>query len=206
MKTTREFYNRSALNAAKDFLGKELVHDSPHGRLSLLITDVEAYPAFHDGVSHANKRTKRTEVIWGPPGYAYVYVIYGIHHQFSAVVNGEGIPEVVFIRGGVPLQGRELMIQNFGRSVKDLRQLTRSPGNLTKSMGITMEHYGVDLTGDVLYLQEGSLDLGQVEVVTSERVGINDNLDGSDLKYRYSLQLGKGYLGDLVEQSKVTVG
>ena len=113
-KLDKTFYNQPALKIAKEFLGKYLVYCSPKGKLSGKIVDVEAYPAFIDEVSHGNKRTKRTQVIYEEGGRAYVYLIYGMHHQFAVVVNKkdmtvtkrnitlqEGIGETVVVTGGL---------------------------------------------------------------------------------------------------------
>ena len=132
-KLPKSFYQRPALDIAKEFLGKFLVYNSPQGKLSGQIIDVEAYPAYSDNVSHGNKRTKRTEVMYKDGGYAYVYLIYGIYHQFAVVVNGKDLPEVVFIRAVTPTEGIEIMKGNYGRSIKKTTDLTKSPGNLCKS-------------------------------------------------------------------------
>ena len=86
-KLAKEFYLRSARDSVKDFLGKYLVYESENGKISGLITDVEAYPAFVDEVSHGNRRTNRTKVMYKEGGYVYVYKVYGIHTQFAVVVN-----------------------------------------------------------------------------------------------------------------------
>src|SRR5918996_3948999 len=74
----RDFYARAAIDCAPSFLGKALVHETPGGRVAGIISEVEAYPAYTDDVHHGNRRTTRTEVMWGPPGHAYVYVVYGV--------------------------------------------------------------------------------------------------------------------------------
>lgn len=88
----RDFYLRSAADSATDFLGKVLVRRTAAGRVAGMICDVEAYPAFIDKVHHDNKKTPRTAVMWQAGGVAYVYLIYGIWHQFAAVVNGLRCP------------------------------------------------------------------------------------------------------------------
>ncbi len=185
MKLTRSFYKRPALDVVTEFLGKYLVHNTPQGKLSGLITDVEAYPAFVDKVSHGNKRTKRTEVLYGQGGFAYVYLIYGMHHQFAAVVNKTDVPEVVFIRAVYPEEGVELMKKNFGKETKKVADLTRSPGNLCKSFGITLKHYGTDLTGDLLYIEDRGICVSSDVIKSIERVGISNSLEGSKREYRY---------------------
>src|SRR4051794_14404321 len=82
-----EFYLRPAVDCAIEFLGKVLVRRTAGGRVAGVIRDVEAYPAFVDEVHHGNKRTSRTAVMWEAGGVAYVYLVYGMWHQFAAVVN-----------------------------------------------------------------------------------------------------------------------
>lgn len=184
---SKEVYQGSAIELAPIFLGKYLVHRTAQGIISGMIIEVEAYPAFVDKVSHGNKRTERTEVMYHVGGYGYVYKIYGIHHQFAIVVNQKDIPEVVFIRAVVPKEGIELMKRNFGKEV-GVEVLTRSPGNLCKSFGITEKLYGVDLTGNVLRLEDRGVQIDSRNIQTARRVGINGRLQGSERKLRYFLR------------------
>lgn len=184
-KLPKSFYQQPAFNIVKDFLGKYLVFNSPKGKISGKIIDVEAYPAFSDKVSHGNKRTARTEVMYREGGYAYVYVIYGIHHQFAVVVNKESIPEVVFIRGVIPEEGIELMRKNFVKEVKNVKELAKSPGNLCKSFGINMDLYGEDLTGDKIYIEDRGPIVTPQNISSDRRVGINNKLEGNEQKLRF---------------------
>jgi len=145
-KLQKGFYQNSAVNLAPEFLRKYLVFNSPKGKVSGKIIEVEAYPAYLDKVSHGNKRTKRTEIMYREGGFVYVYLIYGMFHQFAVVVNKKDVPEVVFIRAVIPEVGVDTMKQNFGRSVKSDLDLAKSPGNLCKAFGINMSLYGADLT------------------------------------------------------------
>lgn len=181
----KSFFQKPALEIVKDFLGKDLVYNSPKGTVSGTITDVEAYPAGVDEVSHGNKRTKRTEILYKEGGYAYVYLIYGIHHQFAIVVNKKNIPEVVFIRAVIPKLGIGIMKENFGKEVKKDLDLTKSPGNLCKSFGITLDLYGENIPGNKLWLEETDLQIKEKGIKQKNRVGINKKLKGSKSKFRY---------------------
>jgi len=185
-KLPKKFYQGNAVELAPKFLGKYLVHKTDQGTISGMITDVEAYPAFADNVSHGNRRTKRTEVMYWNGGHGYVYKIYGIHYQFAVVVNQKDIPEVVFIRAVKPSEGIELMRKNFGKMV-EARAFTKSPGNLCKSFGITEKLYGVDLTGNIMYMEDRGVQVDSKDVQTGHRIGINDKLQGSEKKFRYFL-------------------
>lgn len=184
-KLTHSFYQKSAIELAPLFLGKFLVHNTPKGVISGMITDVEAYPANTDEVSHGNKRTKRIEILYGTGGFSYVYLIYGIHHQFAVVVNKKDIPEVVFIRAVKPEKGIDLMFNNFGKEVKNIKQLTHSPGNLCKSFSINLDYYGEDLTKDRLYIEDRGIKIPKDSILSSKRQGINPKRKGADSKIRY---------------------
>ena len=186
-KLSKSFYQRSAVELAPRFLGKYLIHKTAKGIISGMITDVEAYPAFVDKVSHGNKKTKRTEVMYGSGGYGYVYKIYGIHHQFAVVVNRKDIPEVVFIRAVKPEEGINIMKKNFNKEV-GIATLTKSPGNLCKSFGITKDLYGIDLTGRILYVEDRGMHIGTKNIGMSSRIGIDRNLQGSEKRFRYFLK------------------
>ncbi|MEW6610742.1 MAG: DNA-3-methyladenine glycosylase [Patescibacteria group bacterium] len=183
----KSFYQGSALTLAPKLLGKYLVHKTHKGIISGMITDVEAYPAHIDEVSHGNKRTKRTEVMYHEGGHAYVYKIYGMHYQFAVVVNRKDIPEVVFIRAVKPEEGIEFMRKNFCKNV-DLRILTKSPGNVCKSFGITTHHYGVDLTDSTLWLEDRGVVVRKKDIIAARRVGINAKIKGSGKKLRFYLR------------------
>ncbi|MFA4873195.1 MAG: DNA-3-methyladenine glycosylase [Patescibacteria group bacterium] len=185
-KLPKLFYQEGAVALAPKFLGKYLVHKTEQGIISGMITDVEAYPAFVDHVSHGNKRTKRTEVMYRDGGYAYVYKIYGMHYQCAVVVNKKDIPEVVFIRALIPEEGINLMKKNFGKDVAE-EGLTKSPGNLCKSFGITTHLYGADLTDNILWLEDRDVVVHKEDILTARRVGIRANIKGSEKKFRFYL-------------------
>ena len=184
---SKDFYLRSALDCVTDFLGKVLVHQTPQGRISGIVYDVEAYPAFSDEVHHGNKKTPRTEVMWGEGGYAYVYVIYGVWHQLAAVVNEEDIPDVVFIRGVTPFEGIELMKQQWDRE-RNEKDLANSPGKLCKSFMITKERYGTDLTGDELFFEDRGIKIPKDKIQTTKRIGIDSKYKGHDAPLRYFIK------------------
>jgi len=189
-KLKKDFYLRPVLESVTDFLGKVLVHQTTQGRISGIVTDVEAYPAFVDKVHHGNKKTPRTEVMWRRGGYAYIYVIYGTWHQFAAVVNGENIPDVVFIRGVLPLEGTEIMRSQWSKPRKD-SQLANSPGKLCKSFLLSKKHYGVDLTGDELFFEGWGIKISEDQIKTAKRVGISSKYQGHDNPWRYFIQTSK---------------
>jgi DNA-3-methyladenine glycosylase len=183
-KLEKALYLRPALDSVTDFLGKVLVHNTPQGRISGIVYEVEAYPAFSDKVHHGNKKTPRTEVMWREGGYAYIYVIYGVWYQFAVVVNKENIPDVVFIRGAIPLEGKNIMKRQWNKDMQE-EELSNSPGKLCKSFLITKEQYGVDLTGDELFFEDWDVKIPNEAIQTGKRVGISSIHEGFDKPLRY---------------------
>ncbi|WP_432885532.1 DNA-3-methyladenine glycosylase [Kribbella sp. CA-245084] len=181
-----EFYLRPAVECATEFLGKVLVRCTAAGRIAGVIHDVESYPAFADDVHHGNKRTPRTTIMWEAGGVAYVYLAYGMWHQFAAVVNRADVPDVVFIRGVVPVEGIDLMAAQWDKP-RAVTDLANSPGKLCKSFQITKDLYGADLTADELFLEDWRIPINAADIHTTNRVGISTQHDGHDAPLRYHL-------------------
>lgn len=191
MKLERDFYLRDGLTLARELIGKKLVHRSPEGLTAGIIVETEAYIGPEDAGSHAYKarRTKRTAIQYGPGGYAYVYRIYGLHSCMNVVASTEERPEAILIRALQPIEGIELMMER--RGTENLVKLCRGPGNLTQALGIGMEHYGMDLCGDELYIEEAE---GEApEVCTDKRINIDYAGEAADYPWRFLLR-GSGYI------------
>jgi DNA-3-methyladenine glycosylase len=138
-KISNSFYKRDAETLARDLIGSVLVHRRRGRVYRARIVETEAYIGPHDLASHSSKgRTKRTEVMFGPAGYAYVYMIYGIYEMFNIVAGKTGSGQAVLIRAAEPL----------GDWDADLS----GPGKLTRALGITRSMNGLDLTGNRVYL------------------------------------------------------
>jgi DNA-3-methyladenine glycosylase len=171
----RRFYNRPTLTVAEDLLGKVLVHRTPAGVASGVIVETEAYIGEADPACHAAPGpTRRNEPLYGPPGFAYVYLNYGVHDLFNVVTEAKGRPAAVLIRALEPLDGIALMTaRRFpgGRVVADTASLCRGPGNLTKALGIHLADNRADLCdGKSLYLEDRGLTVGPI--AWSARIGI----------------------------------
>lgn len=166
----REFYARPAVEVARGVLGKVLVHGSRAGR----IVEAEAYLAEQDPAAHAFRgRTSRTAVLYGPPGHAYVYLIYGMYECLNLVAEPDGIPGCVLIRALEPLAGLDRMRAARPAARRD-QALCSGPGNLTRAMGITRAHYGADLTSGPLTLRDGP---APPAIGVSPRIGIRHAAD-----------------------------
>ncbi|MGC1677833.1 MAG: DNA-3-methyladenine glycosylase [Candidatus Binataceae bacterium] len=161
-KLPREFYTQPVLTIAREAIGKILVHRSADGEAAGRIVETEAYRGPLDLASHSSKGlTRRTTAMFGPPGHAYVYLLYGVSWAMNLVTAPEGTPHAVLIRAIEPIRGLELMARRRGRPC-DSRELTNGPGKLTHALGISREQYGFDLCGDVLYLEEDQRPRGRV--------------------------------------------
>jgi len=168
-KLNREFYLRPTLDVARDLIGKYLVFKTGGKVLSARLVEVEAYIGENDPACHAAVgRTDRNDVMYGPGGYSYVYFIYGMYHCLNVVTENEGFPAAVLIRGAEPVEGVEIMLSQFDN--KKNNGLTSGPGKLCKAFGLSREHNGLDLVGDILFIEDRGFRPARIE--NSSRIGI----------------------------------
>ncbi len=183
MKLHRSFYDRPTLDVARDLIGKVLVHNRRGVRTSGVIVEVEAYVGESDPACHAAPGlTKRNAPLYGPPGFSYVYLNYGIHALFNAVTEADGWPAAVLIRALAPLDGIATMRRRRARAMKGrrartastlaLHDLCRGPGNLTMAMGITLADSEQDLCGPRIYIENRRVPLPGT-IVWGPRIGIS---------------------------------
>ncbi len=171
-----EFYDRETELVARELLGAVLESASPDGVAAGRIVETEAYLGEHDPACHAAAgRTPRTEWLYGPPGVAYVYFIYGVHWCVNAVTHPAGQPSAVLIRALEPVEGIELM-QLRRRAVRHNRDLANGPGKLCEALGVTGEHNGMPLDRPPLIIRAGS-PVADRSVVVTPRVGITKAAD-----------------------------
>jgi DNA-3-methyladenine glycosylase len=164
----RKFYNRPTLTVARELIGARLVRILDGIKLVGLITEAEAYVGEEDLGCHAKAgRTPRTQVMYGPPGYAYVYFTYGNHWMLNAVTEQEGFPAAVLIRAIWPIEGAEVM--SARRNGRD----TFGPGKLCQAMGIGRAENNSDLTriNSNLWI-EAAMSIPDSDVIISPRVGL----------------------------------
>ena len=172
----RDFYTRAdTLRVARELLGKRLVVPSETGaRVSARVVEVEAYLGVEDRGAHSygGRRTRRTETMYGVGGRAYVFFVYGMHHQFNVVTGPEGQPHAVLVRAVEPEEGTELMRSR--RSVSKDRELTSGPGKLCRALGIDLTFDGEDLTtGRRVWLEETGAEFKPAEIAAGPRIGID---------------------------------
>lgn len=177
-KLRRSFFDRPTLVVAREVLGQVLVHRTPDGLAAGRIVEVEAYIGEDDPACHAAPGpTRRNRPLYGPPGFSYVYLNYGMHHLMNLVTEPEGSPAAVLVRALEPLEGIELMRRRRGINGSHVSDadLCRGPGNLSRALGITLAQNWLDLEGDSLYLEDRGLRVG--EVAWSPRIGIRVGTD-----------------------------
>ena len=170
MKMPRSFYEQNTLDVAWQLLGKYLVHQHGEGITVGRIVETEAYIGPEDKACHAARgRTARTEVMFGEPGHAYVYFIYGFHYMLNIVTEREGFPAVVLIRAVEPVRGIRLMKRR--RGTDEPRNLASGPGKLCQAFAIDRTLNGGDMCGNVLYVR----DAGEPtpKIITTPRIGID---------------------------------
>lgn len=194
-KLTRDFYNRDTLDVARDLLGKYLVHHTEQGNLIGKIVEVEAYKGLEDKAAHSygGKVTQRNRVMFGPPGYAYVFMIYGAYQCMNIVTEREGKPCAVLIRALEPVEGLEQMAYNrYSTTYESLNKksvlgISNGPGKLCVAMDITRDCYGEDLCGEVLYLTEPEKQQ-ENSVITTLRINIDYAEEAAFFPWRYYIK------------------
>ena len=169
-KLDHAFFQRSAIELARDLIGTIIVRRFRNKEFRARIIETEAYVGAHDLASHASKgRTRRTEVMFGPGGYAYVYLIYGMYDMFNIVASSAEDPQAVLIRGAISLDGWEADLSG--------------PGKLARGLKITRAQNGLNLTGDQLFLLPNPDH--RPRIVTTKRIGIDYAKEWKDALLRF---------------------
>ena len=204
----REFYNGDTVEIARALLGKYLVRRIDDEVLVCRITETEAYVGRCDRACHAYgyRRTQRNSMMFGPPGHAYIYFVYGMHHCLNFVTEPEGEPSAVLLRGAEPIHGlAKICKARFG--IDDPRLLTpyqrknllNGPGKLCKALSLSAVDNGMDLASDTLFICDSPADIGlpvpqlpKHEIIRcGPRIGVDYAGDDKDLPWRFLLK--KGY-------------
>ena len=166
----RSFFQQPALELAQSLIGTTLVRRFRGREFRARIIETEAYVGAHDLACHASKgRTARTEVMFGPAGHAYVYLIYGMYDMFNIVAGGIDDPQAVLIRGAIPLEGWEADLSG--------------PGKLTRGLRISRAQNGLDLTGETLFLLR--IGAEQPDLITTKRIGVDYAKEWKDAMLRF---------------------
>ena len=179
VKLRRSFYNRPTLDVAGEILGKFIVYNSPLGKLSARIVEVEAYIGRDDPACHAAPGlTKRNRTMFGPGGFTYIYLIYGMYHCLNFVTEPKDNPAAILLRAAEPDEGCDPMLQASSKSTST--RLLSGPGKFCRAFGLTTEQNDLDLTGDLVYIENRNVEVKNIQ--RSQRIGISV---GQDLLWRF---------------------
>jgi DNA-3-methyladenine glycosylase len=195
------FYARPTLDVARDLVGKTLCRQTAAGLTAGIIVETEAYIAAIDPAAHGYKgKTPRNAAMFGPPGHAYIYVSYGMHHCLNVVTEGEGVAAAVLLRALEPTVGLDLMRTRRGPRIGD-RDLARGPGRLCAALALTLAENGADLCGDALWIAETPGFPTDVSIVRTPRIGINQ---AADWLWRFAVAGSPWVSGRKAPYSEVT--
>ena len=180
----RRFYDRATLFVAQALLGKIIIHKIGRKIIAGVIVETEAYTSNDPACHAARGRTPRNAVMFGKPGHAYVYFVYGNHFCLNAVTESHGKPGAVLIRALEPVAGINSM--RTYRRRRDEINLTNGPGKLCQALGISKAENGCDLTKGSLIIAE--CNFPKVKVVRARRIGITQ---GTEKLWRFYVKDNK---------------
>ena len=186
MALQKNFYQKDTVVVAQALLGTCLVHDSAQGKTVGRIVETEAYLFKDDPACHASRgQTQRNAAMFGPPGHAYIYLIYGMHLCFNVVTAPVGQGEAVLIRALAPVEGIPLMEKR--RGTNEIQKLCNGPGKLMQAMGMRLEQNGCELFDGPLTIWPRNSHGGscKIDVVETPRIGITA---GAELPLRFYLK------------------
>ncbi len=212
MKLSRDFYNRGTLTCAKELLGKYLVRDfektgypkeflqyyktfydtkRPPEKLVGKIVETEAYKGLDDLASHASRgRTPRTEIMFGAPGYAYIYLVYGMYWCLNIVTEKKNYPAAVLIRAIEPLLTGDIRDKRDIKECKrkDFLHKTDGPGKLCRFLGIGKNLNGIDFCGDILWVEDQDERIKKEDIITTKRIGVDYAKHCKDHRWRFYIK------------------
>lgn len=193
MKLKADFYRRDDVVAVgADLVGKVLCTRIDNKLTRAIITETEAYAGVTDRASHAygNRRTRRTEPMFGRGGAAYVYLCYGLHHLFNVVTNERDKPDAVLIRAGLPFTGADVMRGRRSKKKED-RTLLAGPGSLAQALGITTGYSGMSLLGGRIWIEDRGIEVDRDAMLVGPRVGIDYAGEDAKRPYRFRADLAR---------------
>lgn len=184
LKLPRKFYNRPTLEVAIDLLGCHIVCKTDGVKTGGMVVETEAYIGEDDPACHAFRGlTTRNKIMYGPPGFLYVYFTYGNHFMMNVVTEEEGFPAAVLLRAIQPLYGISEMARR--RNVEDPENIASGPGKTAAALGVGKLENGLDLTGNIIYIS-GPPSGAKREIMASPRIGIGEK--GAEKLWRFYLR------------------
>lgn len=179
-KLPKEFYTRDVVTVAKELLGKYFIKHEKNFDYITKIVETEAYDGSIDEASHTFiGMTERNKIMFNEGGYLYVYFTYGFHYCANIVTGEKGKGTAVLIRAVEPIEPIDKMARNrFGRklkSEKEIFNLTSGPGKVCQALKIDKKFYGIDLTGDKIFLADNEI-IPEENIVVTHRIGIKKSL------------------------------
>ena len=187
MKLNKDFFlSQDVVQIARNLLGKYLFVNVDGIVCGGFINETEAYAGASDKASHAyqNRRTHRTEVMFGEGGRTYVYLCYGIHAMLNIVTAEENVPHAVLIRGFWPTHGVNHILSRLGES-KPTKNMFNGPGKLTRALGIKLIHNNLDLQENEIWLEDRGFKVSNEKIIVGFRIGIEYAEEDRFLPYRF---------------------
>jgi DNA-3-methyladenine glycosylase len=192
-KLPRAFYERpDVVRIARELLGMVLCTRIGGALTAGIITETEAYAGVDDRASHAygGRHTERTRIMYLDGGFAYVYLIYGLHSLFNVVTHRSGVPHAVLVRSIYPILGLAAMQRRRNRQLPPER-LCSGPGTVAQALGIHYSDSGADLLGDRIWIADAGYRVPDTMVETGPRIGVDYAGSDAFLPYRFRADNGK---------------
>ena len=189
MKIPQDYYlHCDVVFLAKDLIGKYLFTKIDGQLCGGIITETEAYKGVEDRACHAfgGRRTPRNEMMYAQGGVAYIYLCYGIHPLLNVVTNQKEVPDAILIRAIHATHGEELMLKRTGKPQMK-PAVTNGPGKVTKALGITITDNGESLQNKRIWIEERGLDLSNIEIKNTHRIGVEYAGEDALLPYRFKM-------------------
>ena len=190
MKIPLSYYQHSdVISIAKALIGKYLFTNIGETVTAGMITETEAYAGIIDRASHAfgGRRTERTKVMYAEGGITYVYLCYGVHYLFNVVTGKKEEPHAVLLRAIYPTVGIEKILERARKNAISYK-LTDGPGKLSKALGISTMQNGLKLDSNVVWIEDLKTDIGEKDILITERIGVQYAGEDAKLPYRFLLK------------------
>lgn len=201
-KLPKKFFEQPTMKVAKLLLGKFLIRRIGRRIISGKIVETEAYIGPNDLASHASRgKTPRTSVMFGPPGHAYVYLVYGLNYCFNIVTEKKDYPAAVLIRALEPTDGINIMFKNrrankIKSRLSALKSIASGPGKLCQALRIDKSLNNIALTKNTIWIEDRGLEIKPSEIIASKRIGVDYAGDYKNKPWRFYLK-GSNFISKL---------